>query len=234
MARIPPVELERLKREIAVERLAQARGVELKPHGANLIGLCPFHDDHAPSFVVTPAKNLWHCLGACQAGGSVIDFVMKAEGVSFRHAVELLRADLPALAASSSAQRIVKASTVTKLPAPVEPNAADQELLTQVVAYYHATLQQSPEALAYLDRRGLRSAEMIERFQLGFANRTLAYRLPAKNRQAGAELRGRLQTVGLLRASGHEHLTEVSSGGRTSASIESYVTTVVYTTCLDA
>ncbi len=205
MARIPETELDRLKREIAVERLAAARGVELKPHGANLLGLCPFHDDHEPSFVVTPAKNLWHCLGACQAGGSVIDFVMRVEGVSFRHAVELLRADLPPLAASSSGQPIVKASTVTKLPAPVQPHADDQELLTQVVAYYHATLQQSPEVLQYLDRRGLRSAEMIARFQLGFANRTLAYRLPAKNRQVGAELRGRLQQLGLLRDSGHEH-----------------------------
>jgi hypothetical protein len=204
MARIPQAELDRLKREISVERLAQARGIALQPHGANLIGLCPFHADHAPSLVITPAKNLWHCLGACQTGGSVIDFVMQAEGVSFRHAVELLRADLP-LAADSSGQRVVKASTVTKLPPPVEPAAEDYELLTQVVAYYHATLQQSPEALQYLERRGLRSAEMIARFQLGFANRTLAYRLPAKNRQTGAELRGRLQKLGILRESGHEH-----------------------------
>ena len=205
MACIPEAELDRLKRDISLERLATARGVELKPHGGNLIGLCPFHDDHDPSFVVTPSKNLWHCLGTCQTGGSVIDFVMKAEGVSFRHAVELLRADLPALAAGSSPRRIVKDSTVTKLPPPVVPDAADHELLKQVVAYYHAALQQSPEALQYLERRGLHSAEMIERFQLGFANRTLAYRLPAKNRQAGAELRGRLQTLGILRESGHEH-----------------------------
>ena len=46
---------------------------------------------------------------------------------------------------------------------------------------------------------------MIERFQLGFANRTLGYRLPEKNRGAGAEIRGRLQKLGILRESGHEH-----------------------------
>ena len=57
-----------------------ARGVVLTPHGADLIGRCPFHDDHEPSLVITPAKNLWHCLGACQRGGSVIDWVMQAEG----------------------------------------------------------------------------------------------------------------------------------------------------------
>jgi len=75
MARIPKDELERLKREVAVERLAEARGVKLERHGADLLGLCPFHDDHEPSLVITPSKNLWHCLGACQAGGSVIDWV---------------------------------------------------------------------------------------------------------------------------------------------------------------
>lgn len=68
MARIPESELARLKREVSVERLAEARGVKLERHGADLHGLCPFHDDHEPSVVITPSKNLWHCLGACQAG----------------------------------------------------------------------------------------------------------------------------------------------------------------------
>jgi DNA primase len=88
MARIPEHELERLKREIAVERLAAARGVELRRHGADPIGRCPFHPDRTPSLVITPGKNLRHCLGACPAGGGPIDRVMKAEGVSFRHAAE--------------------------------------------------------------------------------------------------------------------------------------------------
>jgi DNA primase len=46
MARIPQAELDRLKTQISVERLAEARSIELKPHGMNLIGLCPYHDDH--------------------------------------------------------------------------------------------------------------------------------------------------------------------------------------------
>jgi DNA primase len=58
MARIPAAELERLKGEVAVERLAEARGVVLTRKGADLVGLCPFHDDHEPSLVITPAKNL--------------------------------------------------------------------------------------------------------------------------------------------------------------------------------
>jgi DNA primase len=194
MARIPETELDRLKREVAVERLARARGVELRAHGANLIGLCPFHDDHEPSFVVTPAKNLWHCLGACQAGGSVVDFVMRAECVSFRYAVELLRAELGEAAGRGDAP--------AKLPPAVTPDADDRALLRDVVRYYHQTLTESPEALAYLERRGLRSSEMITRFQLGFANRTLTYRLPVRGR---TKLRERLQRLGILRESGHEH-----------------------------
>src|ERR671928_685537 len=102
MARIPDDEVDRIKRDIALERLVRARGIELRKHGADLIGLCPFHDDHEPSLVISPAKNLWHCLGACQAGGSVIDWVMRTEGISFRHAVELLRDGMPTTGSPAS------------------------------------------------------------------------------------------------------------------------------------
>jgi DNA primase len=199
MARIPQAELERLKGEISVERLAQARGIELAPHGANLIGLCPFHDDHEPSLVITPANNLWHCLGACQAGGSVIDFVMRAEGVSFRHAVELLRGSVSNPRADEPAT-----AKVTSKRALVESDVDDRALMREVVRYYHATLKQSAEALRYLESRGLGSAEMINRFEIGYANRTLGYRLPGKHIQAGAGLCGRLEHLGLLRSTGHE------------------------------
>jgi DNA primase catalytic core len=214
MARIAEAEIERLKREISVERLAQAKGVTLKAHGKDLMGLCPFHEDRTPSLVVTPSSNLWHCLGACQAGGSSIDWVMRAEGVSFRQAVELLRADSPSLAASFSGELhgrqqspVPKKSTTVKLPALVERTMADEVLLRQIVGFYHSTLKESPEALLYMERRGLKNAELLEQFQIGFANRTLAYRLPSKDREAGAELRSRLQGLGILRESGHEHLT---------------------------
>jgi len=206
MARIPEGEIERIKQEISVERLAAARGIRLERHGADLVGLCPFHEDREPSLVITPAKNLWHCLGACRTGGSVIDWVMKCKGVSFRHAVELLRADHPCLAAPGPVVR--KATTaVVKLATPFEPDAGDQVVLRQAVDYYHETLKESPEAMKYLQGRGLEHPEMAGRFRLGFANRTLGYRLPAANRKAGAEIRGRLQRLGILRPSGHEHFT---------------------------
>jgi DNA primase catalytic core len=203
MARIPEHEVERLKREVSVQRLAEARGIKLTRHGADLLGKCPFHNDRTPSLVITPAKNLWHCLGACNAGGTAIDWIMRANGISFRHAVELLKADhLPMADAPIQA---VKVGTVRKLPAPIAREADDRVLLMQVVDYYNETLKKSPEAMKYLLSRGLKSSEIIDRFKLGFANRTLGYRLPAKNRAAGAEMRGRLQQLGILRQSGHEH-----------------------------
>jgi DNA primase len=202
MPRIPDETIERLKQEVSLERLVAARGVKLTRHGADLIGLCPFHDDHSPSLVVSPKKNLWNCLGACQTGGTVIDWVMKAEGVSFRHAVELLRADVPADPSAVP----VKTSTVRKLAAPVDRSVDDAGALEQVTAYYHETLKQSPEALEYLQKRGLAHPEMIAHFRLGYANRTLGLRLPAKNRKAGEEIRTRLSKLGVIRDSGHEHL----------------------------
>ena len=197
MARIPDAELERLKAEVSVERLVEASGIALKPTGKDLLGCCPFHDDREASLVVTPAKNLWHCF-ACQIGGGPIDWMMKAKGVSFRHAVELLRAGAVEVPAVSRGR-------IRVLPPPVSLDADDQALLAQAIDYYHERLKDSPEALAYLERRGLKDAELIERFKLGFADRTLGLRLPEKTRKAGAEVRGRLQKLGLWRESGHEH-----------------------------
>jgi len=201
MARIPENEIERLKNEVSVQRLVESSGIELKKTGKDFTGKCPFHEDDTASLVVTPAKNLWHCFG-CGAAGGPIDWVMRKNGVSFRHAVELLRDGISSLAAGVGA---VKRTTVRVLDAPVAMDADDQALLDQVVGYYHETLKASPEALAYLKARGIDSMEAVEHFKLGYANRTLGLRLPQKNRVAGAEIRTRLQKIGIYRESGHEH-----------------------------
>ncbi|RLA40789.1 MAG: DNA primase, partial [Gammaproteobacteria bacterium] len=107
---------------------------------------------------------------------------------------------------AASSDRVVKTSTVRKLPCPLDPELSNAALLDQVVDYYHETLLVSPEALGYLEKRGITDEKTIRRFRLGYANRTLGLRLPEKNRQLGAELRGRLQEIGIFRESGHEHL----------------------------
>ena len=201
MARIPEAEIERLKAEVSVARLVESSGIELKKQGKDLAGRCPFHDDAEPSLIVSPDKNLWHCFG-CQIGGGPIDWAMKRNGVSFRHAVELLREGVPSLAAGA----VVKHSTVKVLSSPLPLDADDQALLNRTVDFYHQTLKQAPEALAYLQSRGLDHPELIDTFKLGFANRTLGLRLPEKNRKAGADIRARLERIGIYRESGHEHL----------------------------
>ncbi|MEN9866178.1 MAG: primase [Pseudomonadota bacterium] len=203
MTRIPAQEVEQLKTDISVARLVESAGIALKKSGKDQLGLCPFHEDGEPSLVVSPAKNLWHCF-ACQIGGGPIDWVMKLKGVSFRHAVELLRDD-PSLAAQGDGSVPVKRATTRSLPPPVEFDADEQALLNQTIDYYHETLTHSPEALAYLAARGLVHPEMINTFKLGYANRTLGLRLPEKNRAAGAQVRARLEKVGIYRESGHEH-----------------------------
>ena len=119
MARIPDEEIERLKQEVSLERLAEARGIQLTRHGADLIGLCPFHDDREPSLVITPEKNLWHCLGACQT---------RRLGDRLGHAGR--RRQLPSCGRACSAPIIlplaaapnqpVKHATVRKLPPPID------------------------------------------------------------------------------------------------------------------
>jgi DNA primase catalytic core len=199
---MPEDEKERIKREVSIQRLAEARGIKLRRVGKELIGLCPFHDDRNPSLNIDPAKNVWSCKGACGEGGDVFLWVMRAEGVSFNHAKELLRKNY-----APSSGPVVKQSTVPKLPCPVTMGAEDRAVMLEVVGFYHDTLKKTPEALRYLEKRGLKSSEMLERFKLGFSDRMLGPALPDRNRLAGAEVRGQLERLGMFRKeSGHEHL----------------------------
>ncbi len=202
MARIKQEIIEKLKSEVSLVRLMASQGFELKKHGKDYVTRCPFHDDKTPSLVVSPANNLWHCLGACGVGGSVIDWVIKREGVSFRRAVEILQHDLGLI---TDKHEPVKHDTTKVISSGLVAERDEQQALQQVIEFYHETLKQSPEALDYLENRGLNDVALINTFKLGYANRTLGYRLPEKNRKAGAEIRGRLQSVGILRKTGHEH-----------------------------
>lgn len=202
MPMIPDDDIERIKRETDLAAVIRARGVELKSSGGDLVGLCPFHDDKNPSLHVTPAKRLWRCV-SCQATGNVIQFVQRFDGVSFRHAFELLKNGAAFTGAPTCAP--VKKGTVPRLPSPVATSADDQAALRQVLDYYHERLKENPPALAYLQKRGI-TADAIAAFRVGFVDRTLGLRLPQKNRAEGAAIRERLQRLGVLRDTGHEHL----------------------------
>jgi len=213
--RIPEDQIDRVKQQTDLAALVRSRGIDLQKHGGNghLVAKCPFHDEDEASFIVTPAKGLYHCMG-CGAAGNAIQFVQKFDGVSFRHAFEILNEGPAAYSApdnhpnrwgTDDATRPMKRTTVRRLDNPFKPDAEDVELLDQVVDYYHERLLKTPLALEYLKSRGLYHDEAIERFRLGYADRTLGLRLPERNRKDGKAIRERLIKLGLLRQTGHEH-----------------------------
>jgi len=228
VARVPEAEVARLKREVSVERLARAQGVKLSRRGQDLVGLCPFHDDKEPSLVVTPEKNLWHCLGACDTGGSVIDWVMRSEKVGFREAVERLQqlaggrlsnptepteptepADPVDRSQSDQVDQAEPSPEASGEPSRVlEPWMDDRELWDRTIGYYRECLGKSEEARGYLDHRGLGAPEVLEHFEVGFSDRTLAREMPPRRTKPGQRFRKRLQDLGIMRPrSGQEHMT---------------------------
>ena len=200
MPMIPDGEIDRIKGTTDLPAVIRSRGVDLKPAGHDLVGLCPFHEDNDPSLRVTPAKGLWRCM-SCGATGNVIQFIQRFDGVSFRHAFELLKAGTIAFTGAP-----LKKATIPRLPAPVAADADDQAALRQVLDYYHKRLKENPAALAYLQKRCIGDASTIAAFRIGFVDRTLGLGLPHANRKEGATIRERLQRLGILRDTGHEHM----------------------------
>ena len=230
MPRIPESEIERIKRETDLVALVRSRGVELHKHGTkDLAGKCPFHKEDTASFIVTPDKGLFHCMG-CGVAGNCIQFVEKYDGVSFRHAFEILNAGSAAFSAPANhpnrwgtdeATRPMKKATVPRLELPLNPEGTDAELLSRVVDFYHERLMKSPTAQAYLNSRGLWHEEAVRHFKLGLSDRTLGLHLPHMNRKDGEAIRTRLQKLGIYRENGREHMNGRvilpihSAGGRT-------------------
>ena len=209
MARIPETEIARIKEQTDLVALIQSRGVALKSQGANWTGLCPFHDDRdTPNLIVTPGKGLWRCMAACcGATGNAIQFVEKFDGLSFRHAFDLL-ANGGRAAFEHNPEAPRKQGTVPRLPCPVESTAEDAALLAQVADYYAQRLLAPENQVArdYLTSRGLDDPDLWKTFGIGFADRTLGLRIPEKNRKQGAEIRTRLESLGIYRPTGREHL----------------------------
>lgn len=136
-----------------------SRYVPLKKAGRNFKGLCPFHSEKSPSFMVNADKQIFHCFG-CHEGGDAFTFLMKLEGLTFPETLEKLAEEVGVEFKQKSGPRITKEEKESLYQA------------NRVAAWhYHETLKNSPEAeiaRTYLTHRGLR-AEEIEKFRLGFA-----------------------------------------------------------------
>jgi len=190
----------------AINRVQQANDivdvigehVSLKKKGRELIGLCPFHEDHRPSMNVNPVKQIFKCF-ACGAGGDVLKFIQMREGLTFPQAIERL-----AERAGIALQPVRRAMP----PSPGQPNDIDPNLLARVNKWAAQFFQQclshaekGKHAREYLVGRGI-SQESIEKWQLGLApNAVDGLAKAAAERKIPAQL---LQQAGLTTASGQD------------------------------
>ena len=183
-------DLSRLKQSIDLVAVVQSRGVKLVKQGKDYVGLCPFHKEKTPSFHVTPSKNLFNCLG-CHVGGSVIDFIMRQDGLTKSEAVAWLK---------EHSGSVFTRTTPTAAPAKILKPEDAEALLQRVVKFYVRTLRKDPAGMGYLNRRNLSGATMLEAFQIGYSNGSLLRALP----KSGDLIRN-LKTLGVLNAKGQEH-----------------------------
>ena len=135
--------------------------VPLKKQGQNYTGLCPFHSEKTPSFVVSPQKQIYHCFG-CGKGGNVFSFLMEKNGLSFPDAINMLASRYG----------------VAMPEADISPEKVRQDSLRK--RYYHINdiateyfqnqlkVAKGQEALQYLEKRGLEQ-KTVDKFLLGFA-----------------------------------------------------------------
>ncbi|MBP9866055.1 MAG: DNA primase [Candidatus Omnitrophica bacterium] len=135
--------------------------VPLKKSGSNFKGLCPFHQEKSPSFMVHPAKQIFHCFG-CAAGGDVFSFLMKHDNMNFPEALESLAERAHIRLPERTGRREGGAS-----------GENDQFYVIHTLAqdYYHSKLLNAASgkvARDYIYKRGLGQA-IIEEFKLGWA-----------------------------------------------------------------
>ncbi len=138
--------------------------VQLRKTGANLSGLCPFHNEKSPSFSVSPTKQFYHCFG-CGMSGSALGFLMEYSGYAFPEAVEELARRIGLTVPKES-----RDSSITPAQAAQQADHRGALLAHHQVAaqYYKAQLKQNTRAIDYLKRRGL-SGEIAAKYGLGYA-----------------------------------------------------------------
>lgn len=153
---LPNSFLEQLKASSPIEGIVGSY-VELKPLGGNKqVGLCPFHAEKSPSFVVYSATQSFYCFG-CQTGGDAISFIKKIENLDYMGALKVL-ANKAGIAVPTAEQ-----SDFSNL------NAKILRANKEAARFFHETLKKTDHAMDYLQRkRGIRP-ETIKKFGLGFA-----------------------------------------------------------------
>ncbi|MEY4907014.1 MAG: hypothetical protein RL260_732 [Pseudomonadota bacterium] len=139
------------------------RAVQLKKAGINYKGLCPFHGEKSPSFIVSPSRQTYHCFG-CGVHGNAVGFLMEHSGLGFIEAVKDLAQDVGMTVPDddNSPEERARAAKVR------EHQITLGDVLLKASDHYRAQLKDSPRAVAYLKGRGL-TGEIAKHFALGYA-----------------------------------------------------------------
>ncbi len=151
--------VQEIKAKLSIEDVVR-QYVQLKKAGRSLKGLCPFHAEKSPSFVVSPERGIAYCFG-CHKGGDIFAFIQEIEGVDFVDALKLLAERTGVELKQYEAQRSV-------------PKDEKEQLLQVhelVARFYQKQLLETPDGkkvLDYLHNRGLND-ETIQNFKIGFA-----------------------------------------------------------------
>ena len=137
-------DLEQLKQRLPLLDYLRQQNWSGRPagQGTEFVGLCPLHPESRPSFYVNARKNLFYCHG-CGQGGDLIRFVELSLHLSFPQSLAYLQ------------------------PQRVRADAADA--LEQAAAFYQQQFPRHPEALRYLERRGVHDPALIEELRIGYA-----------------------------------------------------------------
>ena len=138
-----------------------SENILLKKSGQNYKGLCPFHSEKTPSFVVSPEKQIYHCFG-CGAGGNIFKFIMEMEDLSFLDAIKILAA---------------KCGVTLPAFKPGQTNAKSNErdvllnINQKAQSYFILSLMSKggEQAREYLNSRGLNDKKLLADYSIGWA-----------------------------------------------------------------
>jgi len=155
---MPDSQVEEIKNRLDIVEVISEYVSNMKQAGGNWKGLCPFHNEKTPSFMVSKDKQIWHCFG-CGEGGDVISFVQKIENIEFPEALKILakRAGVTLRYEDKSLS-----NQKTKL----------LDILEAAARFYHYNLLKMPEAegaRTYLFGKRALTEDTVEKFFLGFA-----------------------------------------------------------------
>lgn len=152
--------VEEIKQRVDIVDLV-SQYVTLKRAGREYIAPCPFHAERTPSFHVSPARQSWHCFGACGTGGDIFSFIMKKENCEFRDALRIL------------AERAGVELEAQRDPQEDARRARLFEADESAAAFFHARLLEAESADAAVAREYVASRKLteksVEQFQLGYA-----------------------------------------------------------------